>query len=323
MAEEWTDRFGTINGITLHWVEAGQGPLVVLLHGFPEFWYEWRHQIPVLAWAGFRVVAPDLRGYNLSDKPKGVRHYRAGIVMEDVAALIRHLGAERAHVAGHDWGGVIAWRLAIRRPEVVERLVILNAPHPAVFAREMRHPRQFLRSWYAEFFQLPWVPEAAFRANGYAMIGRIFRNSPCRSGAYTDEDIRRYREAISRPGALTAMINYYRAFGRRTVRGARDGEGAGGDDMVRRPAMVIWGEQDSALNIHNLDGLEEYVPDLRIERIPDASHWVPADAPEQVNRLMIDFFRGAARRQAGTVERGTGVALDERDRRAWGGCGGE
>ncbi|HYH82625.1 MAG TPA: alpha/beta fold hydrolase [Longimicrobium sp.] len=291
MAEAWTHHFGAVNGIRLHWVEAGEGPLVLLLHGFPEFWYGWRNQIPALAAAGFRVVAPDMRGYNLSDKPKGVRSYGAELLTDDVAGLIRHLGAERAHVAGHDWGGVLGWRLGMRRPELVERLVIINAPHPAVFGRELKHPRQLLRSWYAGFFQLPLLPEAAFRANDHALLERVFRNSPRRPGAYTDEDIRLYKEAVSQPGALTAMLNYYRAFGRNTLRGKSDGEGAGGDGIVRRPTLVIWGEQDTALTTHNLDGLERYVPDLRIERIPEASHWVPADAPERVNRLMIDFFR--------------------------------
>jgi pimeloyl-ACP methyl ester carboxylesterase len=301
MAEDWSHRFGQVNGVRLHWVEAGAGPLVVLLHGFPEFWYEWRHQIPALAAAGFRVVAPDLRGYNLSEKPKGVGSYRVSVVLEDVVALIRHLGAERAHLAGHDWGGVIAWRLGIRRPEVVERLAIITAPHPAVFGRELMHPRQFLRSWYAGFFQLPLLPEAVFRANDHAMLERILRNSPRKPGAYTDDDIRLYKEAVSQPGALTAMINYYRAFGRRTARGRHEGDGAGGgdgDSVVRRPTLVIWGEQDSALTTHNLDGLEAYVPDLRIERIPDASHWVPADAPERVNELLVGFFGGAGKTAA-------------------------
>lgn len=286
MAKEWNHQFGMVNGVRLHWVEEGTGPLVVLLHGFPEFWYEWRHQIPALAAAGFRVVAPDLHGYNLSEKPKGIGSYRVSVVVDDIVALIRHLGAERAHVAGHDWGGVVAWRLGIRRPEVVDRLAIINAPHPAVFGRELMHPRQFLRSWYAGFFQLPVLPEAVFRANDYATLERILRKSPRRPGAYTDEDVRLYKEAISQPGALTAMINYYRSFGRRTARGAREG----GDEVVRRPTLVIWGEQDSALTTHNLDGLERYVPDLRIERLPDASHWVPADAPERVNELLTAFF---------------------------------
>jgi pimeloyl-ACP methyl ester carboxylesterase len=307
MAEPWAHHVEAVNGIDLHWVEAGEGPLVVLLHGFPEFWYEWRHQIPALAAAGFRVIAPDLRGYNLSAKPKGVDSYRAGRVMEDVIGLIHHHGAERAHVAGHDWGGVIAWRLGIRRPEVVDRLTIINAPHPAVFGRELKHPRQLLRSWYAAFFQIPKIPEAFFRARDFALLARIFRESPVRRDAYTDEDIARYVEAASRPGALTAMINYYRAFGRGTARGEGNGEGPGGEGVVRRPTLVIWGEKDTALNIHNLDGLEEYVPDLRIERIPDASHWVPADAPGAVNRLLIQHFGAGGGAAAGTrVAQGQG-----------------
>lgn len=294
MGEEWTHRTEAVNGLKLHWVEAGRGPLVVLLHGFPEFWYAWRHQIPALAAAGFRVAAPDLRGYNLSDKPKGAASYRAGAVMDDVAALIGHLGAERAHVVGHDWGGVIAWRLAMRRPERVERLAIINAPHPAVFARELRHLRQLRRSWYAGFFQLPLIPEALIRANDYALLERIFRNGPRRPGAYTDEDIRLYKEAVAQPGALTAMLDYYRAISRSAPRGKEDEQG--GDGLVQRPTLVIWGEQDTALTTHNLEGLERYVADLRIERIPEASHWVPADAPERVNRLLIDFFGGGVSR---------------------------
>ncbi len=290
MTEPWTHHVEAVNGIELHWVEAGQGPLVLLLHGFPEFWYAWRHQIPALAAAGFRVVAPDLRGYNLSAKPEGVASYRAGVVMSDVVALIGHLGAERAHVAGHDWGGVIAWRLAMRRPDVLDRLVIVNAPHPAVFARELRHLRQLRRSWYAGFFQLPLIPEALFRANDFALLERMFRNGPRRPGAYTDEDIRLYKEAAARPGALTAMLNYYRAIRSRTPRGEAAGERGSGDEVVRRPTMVIWGERDTALTTHNLEGLERYVPGVRIERIAEASHWVPADAPEHVSTLMIEFF---------------------------------
>jgi pimeloyl-ACP methyl ester carboxylesterase len=290
MTEGWTHHEGVVNDVRLHWVEQGAGPLVVLLHGFPEFWWGWHRQIPALAAAGFRVVAPDMRGYNLSGKPKGAASYRVGILVEDVAALVRHLGEARAHVAGHDWGGVVAWRTALRHPELVDRLVVANAPHPAVFSRELRRPRQFLRSWYAMFFQLPLLPEAVFRANGYAVLERIFRKSPARPGAFSDDDIRRYREAMSRPGALTAMLNYYRTFARNLGRRG----GSGGSQAARtvtRPTLVIWGERDTALDVHNLDGLERYVPDLRIERLPGASHWVLADAPGRVSELMIDFLR--------------------------------
>jgi epoxide hydrolase 4 len=290
MAEAWTHHEGVVNGIRLHWVELGAGPLVLLLHGFPEFWWGWHRQLPALAAAGFRVVAPDMRGYNLSAKPKGAGSYRVATLVQDMVALVRHLGETRAHVAGHDWGGVVAWRLALEHPELVDRLVVVNAPHPAVFARELRRPRQLLRSWYAVFFQLPLLPEAVFRANGYATLERIFRRGPARPGAYSEDDIRRYREAISRPGALTAMLNYYRTFARSLGRRSRS---AGGERtrIVTRPTLVIWGERDQALGIHNLDGLEEYVPDLRVERLPEASHWVLADAPERVSELMIGFLR--------------------------------
>ena len=290
MAEGWTHHEGVVNNVRLHWVEQGAGPLVVLLHGFPEFWWGWHRQIPPLAAAGFRVVAPDMRGYNLSEKPKGAASYRVSILAQDVVSLVHHLGETRAHVAGHDWGGVVAWRLAMAHPELVDRLVIANAPHPAVFSRELRRPRQFLRSWYAMFFQLPLLPEAVFRANDYATLERIFRKSPARPGAFSDDDIRRYKEAMSRPGALTAMLDYYRTFAR--TLGRRSGSGGGkATQTVTRPTLVIWGERDTALNPHNLDGLEEYVPDLRIERLPDTSHWVLADEPERVSELMIGFLR--------------------------------
>ncbi|HEU0052273.1 MAG TPA: alpha/beta hydrolase [Longimicrobium sp.] len=283
MADEaWTHHEGVVNGVRLHWVEAGKGPLVVLLHGFPEFWYAWRNQIPALAEAGFRVVALDLRGYNLSEKPREVSAYGMATVAEDVAELIRHLGAERAHVAGHDWGGVVAWWLAMLHPERVERLVIFNAPHPRVFRRELKTLRQLRKSWYAFFFQLPRLPEAVFRRGGFAILDRVFLESPRRKGAYTARDVEKYREAVSRPGAITAMLNYYRAA--RRVPNPRT-------RRIDAPTLVIWGEKDPHLNVENTVGLEPHVPSVRVERIPDASHWVLADAPDRVNELMIAFLR--------------------------------
>jgi pimeloyl-ACP methyl ester carboxylesterase len=287
--ETWEHHEAVVNNVRLHWVEQGRGPLVVLLHGFPEFWWGWHRQIPALAAAGFRVVAPDLRGYNLSEKPKGAGSYRVSILVEDVAGLIRQLGAERAHVAGHDWGGVIAWHLAMRHPDSVDRLAIVNAPHPAVFAREMRRPRQLLRSWYAVFFQLPFLPEAAIRARSFALLERVFRGT-ARPGAFTDADIGRYREALARPGALTAALDYYRAY-RSHFFQPHDTKHRP-SRTIQRPVMVIWGEKDQALNLHNLDGLERYVPDLRVERLPEASHWVMADEPERTAELLAGFFGG-------------------------------
>ncbi|HEX8276114.1 MAG TPA: alpha/beta fold hydrolase [Longimicrobiaceae bacterium] len=282
-AEPWTHHHAVVNGVRLHYVEAGEGPLAVLLHGFPEFWYEWRHQIPALAAAGFRVVAPDMRGYNLSDKPAGVEAYRIQPLVEDVAGLVRHLGAERAHVVGHDWGGVVAWWFAMLRPELLDRLAILNAPHPAAFAREIVKPDQMLRSAYAGFFQLPAVPELALRAADFALLERVLRTEPARPGAFTDTDVERYKEAFARPGALTASLNYYRAFARSEKPPVRP---------IAAPTLLVWGEKDPHLVVRLTEGLEEWVPGIRVERIPEASHWVAADEPERVSRLLAGFLGG-------------------------------
>jgi pimeloyl-ACP methyl ester carboxylesterase len=276
-----------VNGVRLHYVTAGKGPLVVLLHGFPELWYAWRLQIPALAAAGFRVAAPDMRGYNLSSKPAGVPSYRINRLTGDVAALIRHLGEERAHVVGHDWGGGVAWNVPRHHPEVVDRLVILNSPHKRALVRELKTLSQMRKSWYMLFFQLPVLPEANIRAFDYALVRRILRKDPVRKDAFTEEDIDAYVKALDQPGALTAAINYYRALP------LGEEPGSAKSRNVECPTLVIWGEQDSYLGVKLTEGLEEWVPRVRVERIPDASHWVQADAPDLVNRLMIDFLREA------------------------------
>ncbi len=282
----WVHREAVVNGVRLHYVEAGSGPLVVLLHGFPEFWYSWRRQIPALAAAGFHVLAPDLRGYNLSAKPAGVRHYRLEALTADVAGLIRHAGAERAAVAGHDWGGAIAWTLALRQPQVLERLIVLNAPHPAAFFRELRTLGQLVKSWYMFFFQLPLLPELVLRAGDFAFFDRTLRGDPVRPDCFTAEDVRRYKEAIGRPGALTAALNYYRA-----NLGRKEWREVGRLPRIDVPTLLIWGEQDNYLGLPLTRGLEPWVSNLRVERIPAASHWVQNDAADEVNRLLIDFLR--------------------------------
>jgi pimeloyl-ACP methyl ester carboxylesterase len=280
-AESWTEGGADVGEVRLHWMEAGQGPPVVLLHGFPEFGYAWRHQLPALAAAGFRAVAPDLRGYNLSEKPPGYRNYTVQRIADDVEGLVAALGGGPVHLVGHDWGGVVAWHMAMHHPELVDRLVVINAPHPAIFRREIRKPDQLLRSWYVYFFQLPRLPEWAIRRNGFAALERIFRRDPVRPGAFTDVDVRRYKEAAARPGALTAMLNYYRAARLRRPRPV----------PVRAPTLVIWGMRDEALSSRNLDGLERWVPDLRVERLDDSSHWVMSEVPERVNTLLAGFLR--------------------------------
>ncbi len=280
----WTHREAFINGVRLHYVEAGSGPLIVLLHGFPEFWYTWRLQIPFLAQAGFRVLVPDQRGYNISAKPRGVSNYRIDLLTGDVAGLIRHAGQERAIVAGHDWGGIIAWHLAMTRPECVERLVILNAPHPGPLARELRTLSQLLKSWYIFFFQLPVLPELLCRSNRFGMLLGSLRDDP--GGVrprVSEEDLAFYRRALSRPGALTAAINYYRA----ALRNVRQSEST--IRAIAMPTMVLWGELDRYLGTGLLAGLEKWVPALEVKRFPRASHWLQRDEADAVNRAIANF----------------------------------
>lgn len=278
-------RFVSVNGIRLHIVEYGKGPLVVLLHGFPEHWYAWRFQLPALAESGYRVVAPDLRGYNLSDKPKGISHYRLELLVEDVKCLIHALGEEEAIVAGHDWGGVIAWQLAALEPQMVKKLIILNAPHPQRYLEELKTIRQLLRSWYVLFFQLPWVPEFCIKWSSFAGLGHRLRHEPLGDQAFDEATITAYRQALAQPGALTAALNYYRAGFRSRVAGQSLPMNA-----IEAPTLVIWGEQDRYLGLELLDGLELRVRDLTLERIPDVGHWVQAEAPEHVNAVMLKFL---------------------------------
>ncbi len=280
-----------VNGVRLHYVEAGAGPLVLLLHGFPEFWYGWRHQIPALAAAGFRVIAPDMRGYNLSEKPPGITSYRADVLAGDAAGLIKHAGVKRATIVGHDWGGFVAWSTALRFPELVEQLVVLNTPHPAALMRELRKPPQALRFWYQVFFQLPWLPEAAIRAFNYRTLGSLFRRSSVRPGAFTDEDIRRYKAAFAQPGALTAALNYYRAVYHQPLRWLRPADQAN-LRRIELPTLLIWGVRDVALTLALTYGLETWVPRIRVERIREAGHFVQHDAPERVNELLLTFLDG-------------------------------
>jgi epoxide hydrolase 4 len=269
-------------------VEAGpaSGPAVVLLHGFPDFWYSWRHQIPALAAAGFRAIAPDMRGYNLSSKPAEVAAYEPRRLAADIRDLIRERGLERACVAGHDWGAAVAWVLAMAHPEVVERLAILNVPHPRRMLRALRRPGpQLAKSWYMFFFQLPWLPERAVRAGDWRGFRYGFEHD-ARPGAFTSEDIERYREAWSQPGAATATINYYRASMRRPGAARRGALGP-----VTAPTLVIWGERDRYLSAELAEPSRADVPGLtRVVRMPEASHWVQHDEPDRVSELLIEHF---------------------------------
>jgi len=286
------DGYAELGDVRLHYVEAGDGPLVVLLHGFPEFWFGWRSQIPALAEAGFRVVAPDMRGYNLSSRPARVAAYSIDRLAADVRDLIRERGADRACLAAHDWGAGAAWATAMNHPEVVERLAILNAPHPNRMLRGLRQPRQLARSWYMFFFQLPWLPEHLLRAAGWSALRRALEHD-ARPGAFTPQDIARYVEAWSQPGAATAMLNYYRAAFRQLPRRSQERT-----RPIRAPTLVIWGERDRALGAELAEPDRADVPNLdRVVRLPDASHWLQHDEPDRVGRLLIEFFAGAADRE--------------------------
>lgn len=279
------DGFAELGEVRLHYVEAGEGPLVVLLHGFPEFWYGWHRQIPALVDAGYRVVAPDMRGYNLSSKPAGVAAYDTDPLARDVRELIAERGAERAFLAGHDWGGAVAWATAMNHPEVVDRLAIFNCPHPRTFLRGIRHPRQAARSWYMFFFQLPRVPERFVRSGSWRFFRDVWLGSS-RPGAVTAEDIDRYVEAWEQPGAITAMIDYYRAVFRQRPSRAEARIGT-----VRAPTLVVWGERDRYLGPSLAEPDRSDVPNLeRVVRLPEATHWVQHDEPEEVSRLLGDFF---------------------------------
>ena len=283
---ELKHRYADLGDVRLHYVEAGEGPLVLLLHGFPQFWYEWRHQIPALVEAGFRVVALDMRGYNLSDKPPGVGAYRVQVLARDVERLILACGEQTAAVVGHDWGAIVAWFAAMRYPERVGRLAILNVPHPARFLDGLLSPQQLLRSSYVFFFQIPWLPEEVIRAGNFTLLRSVLRRDPVRPGALTAEDIERYTEAMARPGVLTATLNYYRAL----LRYPRETQAL--LEKIEAPVLVIWGEKDRALSRWLADPPLLWVPNLlRVERLPEASHWVAEDRPREVNALLLDFLR--------------------------------
>jgi epoxide hydrolase 4 len=272
------------NGIELHAVAAGppDGRLVVLLHGFPEFWYGWRRQIAPLADAGLRVLAPDQRGYNLSEKPEGVAAYSLDVLADDVLGLADALRRERFAVVGHDWGGVVAWHLAARNPERVERAAVLNAPHPATMRNFMvAHPTQALRSWYAGFFQTPLLPEWALGAADFAWLrASLVRTS--RSGTFSDADLRRYRDVWAQPGALTAMLNWYRALPRRA--------GAPRRGRIRVAVRVIWGDRDPFLDRGFVEAGLALSDCGDAFHIADATHWVQHEEAERVNELLIEFL---------------------------------
>lgn len=272
-----------VNGINLHLVCAGDpdGIPVILLHGFPEFWYSWRNQIDALANAGFRMYIPDQRGYNLSDKPENVADYGLDRLAEDIIGLIDHIGAEKVRVVGHDWGGGAAWWTANKYPERIEKLTVLNIPHHAAFSRALKqNPAQRRKSWYMAFFQMNRLPEVVCRFGNFSALARwAFGDSP----AFTPEDIAEYKRAWWQPGAITGMINYYRAVRRYPPERLES-------PQITVPVLLIWGLRDHVFDPILAEQSIALCDDGRLEKIDTASHWVQHEAADDVNRLLVEWL---------------------------------
>jgi pimeloyl-ACP methyl ester carboxylesterase len=286
-------KYADVNNVRLHYVTAGKGKLIMFLHGFPEFWYEWNNQIAEFG-RDYQAVAPDMRGYNLSSKPADVEQYRMNYLVEDIRALAEHLGHKKFILVAHDWGAGVAWPFAIRHPDYLEKLIIINGVHPVTFTRELRgNPEQQKASQYILVHRTPEAEEMLTK-NNYAMLVSSLLKDGLKQGYFTEEDRKAYIEAWSQPGALTGGLNYYRA--------ARLGPFTGESDdilsadpslfTVTVPTLVIWGDKDKWLLAGNLEGLEKYVPNLTVKRIPDGSHWVIHEKPELVNAYIHEFIKG-------------------------------
>jgi len=278
------------NGLTFTIDEAGEGDDVALfLHGFPESRFSWRHQLPLLADLGWRAVAPDLRGYGDSSRPAGVEAYGIDHLVADAAAIFDAVGAKRRLLIAHDWGAIVAWVFAMEKAKALDGLVIMNVPHPAVFQGALKgNLSQLKKSWYVFFFQLPWLPEKAMTANGARAIGEAFRGMAVDKSRFPVEVLAHYQENALKPGAMTAMINWYRANFRG---GALSRWAPGKAPTIDIPTLMVWGEEDAALGIELTEGYEPYVPDFTLQRLPGVSHWVQQEAPEAVNARLEAWLR--------------------------------
>ncbi len=284
-------RFADVNGIRLHYVTEGTGKLILFLHGFPEFWYEWKHQLTEFS-QDYQAVAVDMRGYNLSSRPAAINRYEMPQLIEDIRELAAHLGASKFVLVGHDWGGVVAWSFAIAHPDLLDKLIIVNAPHPEIFNRELQeNPAQQKASEYILMFRGPQA-ETILSANHYAALVGTVLTEGLKAGYFTEEDKQAYLQAWSQPGALTGGLNYYRA--------SKLSPPVPGDPLPANnaaphpfsvPTLVIWGEKDTALLTGNLNGLDRFVPNLQIKRVPEGTHWVIHEQPELVNRYLREFLQ--------------------------------
>jgi epoxide hydrolase 4 len=272
------------NGVSLHVAQAGDknNPLVIMLHGFPEFWYGWRKQIEVIAAAGYWVWIPDQRGYNLSDKPKGHAAYNLDELAADVMGLIEAAGRERCVLVGHDWGGAVAWWVANKHPDKLEKLITLNIPHHRVFAKALRTSwRQKRKSWYIFFFQLPRLPEFVLGFRKHWQLEKVIRTS--REGTFTGAELQQYHEAWGQPGAIKAMLNWYRAAFKAAPCPPKD-------PRITVPTLLMWGKKDTALGWEMAQPSIDLCDEGRLVFLDDATHWLAAEEPERVNELMVEFL---------------------------------
>jgi pimeloyl-ACP methyl ester carboxylesterase len=294
------------NGIHLHVTQAGvdTGELVLLLHGFPEFWYGWKRQIPFLAEQGYRVWAPDQRGYNLSEKPEGIAAYSLDHLVADVVGLIEASGREQVYLVGHDWGAAVAWGTAINHPDKIKKLAILNVPHPSVMVEQLRsNPAQMLKSWYIGMFQLPLLPEALLTF-GDGMMGAQMLYNSSREGTFTDEDIAQYVRAWKQPGAATAMLNWYRAL-------VQNQPTPPADVRVHVPTLILWGVNDIALGQEMVQPSADLCDEVRVVYFEDAGHWVQHEEADEVSRLLLEFFGSPALKPDGSSTNGRPAASGE------------
>ncbi len=284
-----THHFVDLPRLRMHYVEVGQGPLVVLLHGFPENWWSWRYQLQPLADAGFRVIAPDLRGYGETDKHGP---YDLDTLADDVCHLIESLGERRAKIVGHDWGGGVAWHLASKRPEFCERLVVLNCPHPVVMRKKLLSApslSQLKKSWYFFFFLVPGVPEWLLTRKDAGNLVRTLKASSIDRHHCSPEELRPFRDGIQRPGAAKAMVDWYRTIVGHSL--THPFSQPVYDDITAE-TLLIWGMKDPALGFADLvPGTERYVPRLRVEQVPNCGHFVQSERPEHVNPALVKFLK--------------------------------
>ncbi|MBC3539353.1 alpha/beta fold hydrolase [Rufibacter sediminis] len=275
--------FYRTNGVRLHVAEAGYAneKVILFLHGFPEFWYGWKKQLQFFAENGWRAVAPDQRGYNLSSKPEELAAYTIDQLTRDIVELIPQISAGKVVLVGHDWGGAVAWNLALQHPELLEKLIILNMPHPRVMHQHLtQNPRQMLRSWYTGFFQIPWFPEIASSAFDFHLLESTMTGSAL-PNTFTPADIKAYKEAWAQPNALTTMINWYPAYKQHPIKAPRP---------VKVPTLMIWGKQDPFLDTELARPSIEQCAKGQLILLGEPTHWLHHEQPERINRLMLDFL---------------------------------